>query len=132
MRTPDPRPRPCPASNVDLFPDKVIGRRKGKIARSTSMIKVEREEKEKKNEEEKFALVRPRHSTCEPSKSREIRRRETDFYLVSSMSCRVKNPCAVLTAAWYETDALIFLNATVWCFSLERGLLDFALRTWTT
>lgn len=56
MRTPDPRPRPCPASNVDLFPDKVIGRRKGKIARSTSMIKVEREEKEKKNEEEKFAL----------------------------------------------------------------------------
>lgn len=57
MRTPDPSPRPCPASNVDLFPDKVIGRRKGKIARSTSMIKVERGEKKKKKEEEKFARV---------------------------------------------------------------------------
>lgn len=58
MRTPDPRPRPCPASNVDLSPDKVIGRRKGKIARSTSMLRSREKEwkKGKKRKEEKFAF----------------------------------------------------------------------------
>lgn len=86
----------CPASNVDLSPDKLIGRRKGKIARSTSMLSSrerERRKNEKKRRKIRFSFARV---------TRPVNRERSGGEKLISISCRLvaerKNPCTRVRA----------------------------------
>lgn len=76
----------CPASNVDLSPDKLIGRRKGKIARSTSMLSSrerERRKNEKKRRKIRFSFARV---------TRPVNRERSGGEKLISISCRLVSP----------------------------------------